>query len=228
LGRDEFNQFANRSVSINAQMAALELSLDRDWVRWKVSGFYASGDSNPTDGTARGFDTILDNPFFFGGPFSWYVREGFGLAGTSVNLKERNSLVPSLRTSKTQGQSNFVNPGVFIFGVGTDVDVTPKMKAFGNLNYVKFATTEPVKTALQTDAARSGLGLDASVGVKYRPFLTENVIISAGVGFFFPGGGYKDIYRENTLRVPGYDDQTRAGRCDPYLYNALLTLTLNY
>ena len=228
LGKDEFNSLAGRSVNINAQMAALELSLDRDWVRWKISGFYASGDSNPTDGTARGFDTILDNPFFFGGPFSWYVREGFGLAGTGVNLKERNSLVPSFRTSKTQGQSNFVNPGVFIVGLGTDLDVTPKTKAFANLNYVQFAETAPVKYALQTDHARSDLGVDASVGLKYRPFLTENIIISAGVGFFFPGGGYKDIYRQNTSRVPGFDAQEKPGKTDSYLYNALLTLTLNY
>jgi len=112
LGRDEFNQFAGRKVDINAQMAALELSLDRDWIRFKLSGFYASGDFQPTpDGVARGFDSIQDNPFFIGGPFSWYVREGFNLAGTGVGLKERNSLVPSLCSSKTQGQSNFVNPG---------------------------------------------------------------------------------------------------------------------
>ncbi len=228
LGHDEVNQFAGRRVDINAQMAALELSVDRDWIRFKVSGFYASGDSNPTDGVAKGFDSILDNPFFVGGPFSWYVREGFGLAGTGVNLKERNSLVPSLRTSKTQGQSNFVNPGVMIVGVGTDVDVTPKLKAFGNLNYIKFAETAPIKYALQTNRQRSDLGVDASVGIKYRPFLTENVIISAGVGVLLPGGGYRDIYRQNTVTVPGFDDQNKAGKTDPVLYNALLTLTLTY
>ncbi len=226
LGRDEFNQLAGRSVSINAQMAALELSVDRDWVRWKFSGFYASGDSNPTDGVARGFDSIIDNPVFFGGPFSWYAREGISLPGTGVNLKERNSLVPSLRTSKTQGQSNFVNPGVWIIGAGTDVDVTPKLRAFGNLNYVHLAETAAVKYALQTDKARSDLGVDASVGVKYRPFLTENVIVSFGVGLFFPGGGYRDLYRQNTVQVPGYD--SGSGKVDPCLYNALLTLTLNY
>ena len=228
LGQDDFNQFAGQRVNINAQMAALELSLDRDWIRFKVSGFYASGDSNPTDGKATGFDSILDNPFFVGGPFSWYVREGIGLAGTNINLKERNSLVTAFRTSKTQGQSNFVNPGVMIVGVGTDVDVTPKMKAFGNLNYIKFAETAPIKYALQTNRMRSDLGVDASVGIKYRPFLTENVIISAGVGVLLPGGGYRDIYRQNTVTVPGFDDQSKGGKTDPFLYNALLTLTLTY
>lgn len=228
FGRDEFNQFAGRKVDINAQMAALELSVDRDWIRFKLSGFYASGDSNPTDGVARGFDSIQDNPFFIGGPFSWYVREGFNLAGTSIGLKDRNSLLPNFRSSKTQGQSNFVNPGALIVGVGTDVDVTPKLKAFANLNYIRFAETAPIKVALQSSRQRSDLGLDASFGVKYRPFLTDNVIISAGMGFFIPGGGFRDIYRQNTTRVRGFDDQSPAGKTDPFLYNALLTVTLTY
>ena len=47
-------------------------------------GSSRSGDSKADDGTAKGFDTILDNPNFVGGPFSYYVRQGFGLAGTAV------------------------------------------------------------------------------------------------------------------------------------------------
>jgi hypothetical protein len=228
LGEDEFNGLAGRRVDINAQMAALELSYDRDWIRLKASGFYASGDSDPTDRTARGFDTVLDNPFFIGGPFSWYVHQGFNLAGTSVNLKQRDSLVPNLRTSKTEGQSNFVNPGVLIVGLGTDVEVTPKLKAFGNLNHIWLSETKALETALQTNKLRSELGLDASLGFKYRPLLTENVIISAGVGFFFPGAGYRDIFRRNTTHVPGFGPQEEEGKVDDYLYNGFLTVTLLY
>ena len=113
FGHDDFNGLAGRPVDINAQMAALEVSYDRDWMRYKASFFYASGDDNATDGTAHGFDTIVDNPNFTGGPFSFWARQGFNLGGTMVNLKQRNSLVPDLRTSKTEGQANFVNPGVF-------------------------------------------------------------------------------------------------------------------
>ncbi len=228
FGKDDFNALAGREVDINAQMAALELSLDRDWFRVKLSGFYASGDSDPTDGVARGFDSIQDNPLFAGGPFSWYAHEGFNLAGTAVNLKERNSLVTGLRSSKAQGQANFVNPGTMIIGLGSDVDLTPKLKAFGNLNYIWMAQTQCIETALQTNRVRSDLGLDASVGLKYRPLLTDNVIVSAGVGFFFPGGGYRDIYRQNTQRVAGFDDGQRAGKVDGLLYNVFVGLTLTY
>ena len=38
------------------------LSYDRDWVRFRTSFFYASGDSNPNNSHATGFDSILDRP----------------------------------------------------------------------------------------------------------------------------------------------------------------------
>ena len=228
FGEDELNGLAGRKVDINAQMAALELSYDRDWIRFKLSGFYASGDSDPTDRTARGFDSIIDHPFFVGGPFSWYVHQGFNLAGTAVSLKQRDSLIPNLRTSKTEGQSNFVNPGVFILGAATDIDVTPKLKAFANVNYIWLAETKPVEIALQTNKTRDELGLDCSLGFKYRPLLIDNIVIAAGMGVFFPGAGYRDIYRRNTQYVPGYGPQEQAGKVDRFLYNAFFTVTLIY
>lgn len=227
FGEDSMNPIAGKRQFINAQMAALELSLDRDWIRFKLSGFYASGDKNPTDNTARGFDSIQDNPFFIGGPFSWYSHQGFNLAGTSVSLKQRDSLVPDLRTSKTEGQSNFVNPGAFIVGLGTDADITPKLKGFLNVNYIWLAETDSVRLALLSNHVSNALGLDASFGFKYRPLLTDNIIISAGVGFFFPGTGYKDIYRKNTEPEPGLGSQD-AGKVDDYLYNAFFTVELVY
>ncbi|HEX4631709.1 MAG TPA: hypothetical protein VH188_12175, partial [Chthoniobacterales bacterium] len=109
LGEDGFNGIAQQRVSINAQMAALELSIDKDWLRFKLSGFYASGDDNPRNSHATGFDTIFDKPFFVGGPFSFFFHQGLNIGGTSVNFKQRDSLVIDLRTSKSEGQSNFVN-----------------------------------------------------------------------------------------------------------------------
>src|SRR5207253_2009298 len=142
---------------------------------------------NASDGTARGFDSIVDNPNFTGGPFSWFVHQGFNLAGTAIGVKQRNSLVPDLRTSKTEGQANFVNPGVFLVGVGLELDVTPKLRSFVNANYVRFMETDPLKTALLTDKVAHELGYDLSLGFQYRPLLTDNVIVSTGVGVLIPG-----------------------------------------
>jgi hypothetical protein len=228
FGHDDFNGLAGRPVDINAQMAALELSYDRDWMRYKFSFFYASGDGDTEDGTARGFDTILDNPNFTGGPFSWYVRQGFNLAGTSVGLKQRGSLVPNLRTSKTQGQANFVNPGLFLFGLGLDIDVTPKVKAFLNANYLRFAETDPIKTALLTNKVDPEFGYDLSLGVQWRPLLTDNIIISCGFGAFLPGQGFRDIYKRNPDPVPSFDPRSQAGEADGFLYSALLAINFIY
>jgi hypothetical protein len=228
LGNDSFNGLAGRGVDINAQMAALELSLDRDWIRYKASFVYASGDSNAEDGSANGFDTILDNPNFTGGPFSYWTRQGFNLGGTLVNLKQRGSLVPNLRTSKTEGQANFVNPGVYIYGVGFDADVTPKLRSFFNANYIRLAETDTIKTALLTDRAGSEIGFDLSLGFQYRPLLTENIVISTGFGALIPGEGFKDIYKSNTDPVPTFDRADRRGQVDDFLYSALIAVTFTY
>jgi hypothetical protein len=228
FGRDEFNGLAGQAANINAQFAALEVSYDRDWLRYKASFVYASGDSKADDGQATGFDTILDNPNFVGGPFSYYVRQGFNFGGTAVGLKQGGSLVPNLRSSKAQGQANFVNPGIYLWGLGMDIDVTPKLKAFLNANYIRFAETDPLRTALLTDKIDRELGLDLSLGVQYRPFLTDNVILSAGWGVLLPGRGYRDIYRRSTDPVPGLEATSRAGKVDDFLYSGLIALTLTY
>lgn len=227
LGEDGFNGIAGRRVEINAQMAALELSVDKNWLRHKLSIFYASGDDNPRDAHATGFDTVFDRPFFFGGPFSFYVHQGFNLAGTSVNFKQRDSLVPDFRTSKSEGQSNFVNPGAAIVGYGLDADVTPKLKGFMNVNYIWTVDTAVTKQVLFTNHASNDLGLDCSLGFQWRPLLIENIILTAGAGFFIPGQGYKEIYRANTVPVPGYPSPP-AGHVDDFLYSGIVTLTLTY
>jgi hypothetical protein len=227
IGRDDFNGLAGHGVDINAQMGALELSYDQDWIRYKASLFYASGDGNSTDGTAHGFDTIVDNPNFTGGPFSWYVHQGFNLAGTAVNLKQRNSLVPDLRTSKTEGQANFVNPGVLLLGLGAEIELTPKLRSFLNFNHINFMETDPIKTALLTDSVARDLGWDLSLGFQYRPLLTDNIIISTGLGVLLPGRGFKDIYQTNPNPVPGYNPPG-SGHVEDFYYSAVLAVTFTY
>lgn len=228
LGHDDFNGLAGRPIDINAQMAAIEVSYDFSWVRYKASVFYASGDGNTTDGTGRGFDTIVDNPNFTGGPFSYWTRQGFNLGGTMVNLKDPGSLVPDLRTSKTEGQANFVNPGVFIAGVGAEFDLTPKLRSFLNANYIRFVHTDPIKTALLTQRADPEVGWDLSLGFQYRPLLTDNIIVSTGFGVLIPGRGYRDIYKTSTDPVPGFDRTNRAGAVDDFLYSGLIAVTFTY
>ncbi len=187
------DSIAGRPVSINAHMAAAELSYDIDWLRPKVSFFYGSGDRNPTDGTARGFDSILDNVNFAGSGFSFFNRQGIGLTQTGINLTNRSSLLNDFRSSKAQGQAQFVNPGVIVANVGLDAELTPKLKAILNFNYLWFAATEPLQYVLHQPKVRSTIGADYSIGLIYRPLLNQNTVLSGGLAYFTPGGGFKDI-----------------------------------
>lgn len=225
FGRDEFNGLAGRETTISAGLAALELSYDQNWIRFKASALFATGDSDPTDGRATGFDSIVDNTNFVGGPFSYYVRQGFNLAGTAVSTKQRFSVLPNLRTNKNQGQANFVNPGVFILGLGTDIEVTPRLRAFANANHISFAQTEPLQTALLTNVVAPDLGWDLSLGLQWRPLLTDNIIVSAGYAVLLPGQGFNDIYRNTVPAIPGFS----ASPSPPsLLHSALIAVTLTY
>lgn len=199
LGDVTRDSIAGRPVSINAQLAALELSYDIDWLRPKVSVFYASGDRNPTDGTARGFDSILDNVNFAGSGFSFWNRQGLGLTQTGINITNRSSLLNDFRSSKTQGQAQFVNPGVIVANVGLDAELTPKLKAILNFNYLWFAATEPLKYVLHQSKVRNTIGADYSVGLIYRPLLNQNIVLSGGFAYFTPANGFKDIQEGGNL-----------------------------
>lgn len=199
VGEDTFNPISGRSVTVNAQMAAVELSYDRDWIRYRVSTFYTSGDANPRDGRARGFDSIDDLPNFAGGIFSFWNREDIRLLGSGVQLTTDGSLIPSLRSSKEEGQANFVNPGIFLVNAGADFDITPKLKGFANFNYLRFERTEPLEYVLFESPIRHSIGEDFGIGVTYRPPLSENIILTGGASALQPGDGFKDIYTSRTL-----------------------------
>lgn len=219
FGRDSLNPIAGPdpelrrgdSVHINAGMAALELSYDRDWLRPRIGFFYASGDRNPRDRNARGFDSIYDAPSFAGGGFSFFNRMGIRLAQTGVSLVERGSLLPSLRSSKDEGQPNYVNPGLQLATIGLDADLTPRLKAIFTANYLRFDAVQPLEEVLFQSNIRKDIGFDLSVGARYRPFLNNHVIIVGGAAALLPGKGFKDIYET-----------------DNALYHAFMNVVLTY
>jgi hypothetical protein len=199
LGEDTFNPIAGRRVTVNAQMAAVELSYDRDWIRYRVSTFYSSGDANPRDGRARGFDSIEDLPNFAGGLFSFWNREGIRLTGSDVLIKSPDSLFPAVRASPEEGQANFVNPGIFLANAGADFDITPKLKGFANVDFLRFERTEPLEFLLFQSPIHHTIGTDLGLGVEYRPPLSENIVLTGGAAALQPGQGFKDIYTGRTL-----------------------------
>jgi len=201
LGRDELNPLAGRRLSINAQMVALELSYDRDWIRFRSSFFWSSGDDDINDAQGEGFDAIFDNPNFAGGEFSYWQRQTVRLFG--VNLVNRQSLVPNLRSSKFEGQTNFVNPGLYLINVGLDADVTPRFKLIGNANLLWFEQTEILEQFVFQSDIRNFIGVDLSLGAEYRPYLNNNVLLVGGISGLIPGDGFKTLYNPIAGNVDG-------------------------
>lgn len=197
MGKDSKNPIANTPQDILGFMGAIELSYDRDYARFRTSYFFSSGDGNPNNSKATGFDTILDAPNFAGTQFSYWGRQRIPLF--NVGLKQNLSLIPNLRSSKIQGQSNFVNPGLHLFNLGFDLDLTPKLKMINNGNLLWFDKTATLETFLFQGGIDQFIGGDLSVGFEYRPLLSNNVIMTFGANTLIPAKGLKDLYdRLNT------------------------------
>lgn len=202
FGKDDFNPIAGKATDIRAHMGAVEASLDKNWLRFRGSVFFASGDDDPTDDKATGFDAILDDPNFAGGQFSYWNRQGIKLVSTDIGITQPNSLLPSLRSSKIEGQANFVNPGIFIFNAGVDAEVTQTVKAIFNANYLRFHKTQSLEYTLFQPSVRREIGYDLSLGVVYRPLLINNMTFTFGGNMFFAGKGFRDIFTDGARNCP--------------------------
>jgi hypothetical protein len=198
-GEDSLNPLAGKKQEIDSQLFALEISMDRDWFRPKVSFLYQSGDKDPLDSRAKGFDGILESPNFAGGPFSFWNRQALRFSGTGIGLVQRNSPYADLSSSKLQGQSNYVNPGLFMYNAGFDVEVTPRLKAIFNASYLLFDHTQPIELALQQPQIDKEIGWDLSIGLQYRPLFSNNIILLGGVSTLITGDGFQAIETKDNL-----------------------------
>jgi hypothetical protein len=204
LGRDERNPLAQRSQSIRAAFAAGELSRDFSWVRLRLSLLAQSADRDAFDGKATGFDAILENPQFAGADTSFWIRQAVPLVGGGgVALSGRNGVLASLRSSKDQGQSNFVNPGLVLAGIGADADVLPELRVIGNVSYLQFGNTTVLGVLRNQSPPSRQIGVDVSGAVQWRPFMSQNLVVNASAAALLPGKGLKQLYDEGQ-RGPQY------------------------
>ncbi len=215
FGNESHNPIAGRAVKVRSYMGAVEASIDRDYLRYRASAFYSSGDGNPTDNRATGFDAIFDDPNFVGGQFSFWNRNGIRLTQTGVGLVQPNSVIPSLRSSKIQGQANFVNPGITILNLGLDIEITQRVKAIANVNYLRFNRTEALRYILFQPQVRKEIGYDYSLGVAYRPFLNNNLTFNFGAAKLQQGRGLRDIFTDRSRNCP----VEVADYCTPQIIN---------
>jgi hypothetical protein len=223
FGSDKHNPIVGRKQEVMAGLLALEFSVDRSWARFRAASLMAHGDDEVggTDKRASGFDVIYDLSNFAGGPFSFWSRSGIALTQTGVLLKPPGSLLPTLRSNKFEGQANYVNPGIIVANLSLDLNVTPKLRAILNGNYLWFENTDSLETVLFQDSIDTAIGLDLGAGVIYRPFLNENVVLTAGATGLLPSTGFDDLYR-SFCTVPGCGAERKR------LFNAFAQLKLTF
>ena len=194
---DNDNTFTSRDSDIRAGFFAAELSRDYDWIRPRLSIAYASGDDDPFDDKSTGYDAIFENPIFAGADTSYWIRQNIPLiGGGGVTLASRNGILPSLRPSKEQGQSNFENPGLHLIGVGADFDLTPESRVSLNLNQMWFDDTAVLEVARNQAPIDREIGTDLSVAWIWRPFMTQNIVVRLSGALLEPGSGLEDLYGE--------------------------------
>ncbi|HZP68206.1 MAG TPA: hypothetical protein VFB32_18025 [Rudaea sp.] len=195
IGHQSHGVFVRESTQIRAGFAAAEASMDFDWIRARVSAAYASGDKNAYDNRSNGFDAIFENPIFAGADTSYFISQGIPfIGGGGVALVQPNGMLPDLRTSKEQGQSNFDNPGLRLVGLGGDFDLTPTSRLSGNLNELWFDNTATLEAARQQANIGRSIGTDASVALIYRPFFTQNIVVRLSGAVLRPGSGFKSLF----------------------------------
>lgn len=185
----------NRGAHINAFFAAAEPSVDFDYFRLRASALFASGDAHPQGGHATGFDAIFENPQFAGADTSYWIRQSLPfIGGGLVGINTENGVLPDLRASKGEGQSNFINPGLVLLGVGGDLDILPELRLSGNFNYLKFVDTESLAFLRHQASISDGIGYDLSAALTYRPLNTQNIVFRLSGAVLLPANGLREIY----------------------------------
>ncbi len=210
FGEQENGPFVSKKTDIQAWFAAAEMSVDQSWIRWRASLLYGSGDDDPFDDVETGFDAIVENPQFAGADTSYWIRQAVPLvAGGKVALSSRNGILNSLKASKEHGQSNFTNPGIFLAGLGVDLDILPELRLSANYNRLQFDTTKVLEVARQQANISDEIGDDVSVSAIWRPLMSQNVVVRLSWAELHPGEGYEVLFG---------DDKQQS-----ILFNAVLT-----
>ncbi|KEY97083.1 hypothetical protein AI27_21370, partial [Sphingomonas sp. BHC-A] len=216
LGEDRDSFFTSRPAQIRAFFAAAEASVDKDWMRFRLSGLYASGDGDPYDNRENGFDAIFENPVFAGADTSYWIRQSIPFAGGGrvIAINGRNGILNSLRSSKEQGQSNFNNPGTMLLGAGADFDLMPELRVSANANHLWFQNTATLQALRNEGSIPKAIGWDLSTAAIWRPHATQNIVFRLSGATLLPGAGFRDLFT-NSERNRNY-------------YSVLANLILSY
>jgi hypothetical protein len=193
FGNEKQSTFAAGPSRIEAFFVASELSMDFDRTRWRLSLLHASGDGNPHDGKATGFNSLAANPVFAGTDSSFFIHQALDLSGGAFALKSRNALLPTLSPSSDSAEADFSNPGLDLLGLGLDWDPAPQWRVSGDVNQLRFDKTGVLSDLLLKPVPHD-FGTEFAINAFWRPFANQNLILRMSNSVLLSGAGYHAIY----------------------------------
>ena len=129
-----------------------------------------------------------------------------------MQLSGRNSVLPALRSSKEQGQSNFTNPASRSWAPVRTSTSCPSSGCRLNANYLRFNETQVLEAIRQQEDIDNEIGWDLSAAIIWRPFNTQNVVFRLSGATLIAGEGFKQLYATD----------------DDFFYSGLANLVLTY
>lgn len=191
---------ATTGKSILAPMAVVDLARPAGAWNPRVTLLWAPGDADPTDESATAYDAFADKVAFAGGGGAG-VLAGNGRKIGNAFLFRKGSVLPSLRGANDR--PNFVHGGVQLADAGLDVAVTPRFAL--SLDAVAYFWDRPGTLGkiagvdgLESQAAQEYIGQ-----VRVRPFLNENVVVTASAAALVPGPGLTGLGVDPDTEVRG-------------------------
>jgi len=154
-----------------------------------VGIFYTSGDDDPNDGDAEGFDSIYDTIGVWGNN-GIIIDDRINLG--SLTVLRNNSAIPSLRDFYES--ANFINPGVLAFNLGFVSNWTDKFATDVNLTYFQWNETAVLEAALGTDVG-DNVGWETNVSSTYK--WNDNLSFTFAGAVLFPDEDMEAIYGDN-------------------------------
>jgi cytochrome c5 len=164
-----------------------------------IGGFYASGDNDPFDGDATGFDAISDRVNVWGSKgFMIGDRVSLGALGGRTVMRQ-NSPYTALRD--TDANSNFVNPGAVAVNIGLNTKPFDKLSLDTNFTQFWWRATdslEAIMAALGTpNNLGNTLGFELNMEANYK--LTDKLNINASGTIYKTHQEMRKIYGDNDL-----------------------------
>ena len=145
----------------------------------------ASGDDDPADGDADGFDSIYDTISVWGD--NGIIIDDRIHAGAMTVLRN-NSAVPSMRDFDEA--ANFINPGVLAFNFGLLTNWTDKFATDTNLTYFEWDETGALGPGIGKH-----VGWEANVNGTYK--WTDYLSLTLAMAVLFTDDDMEDIYGDD-------------------------------